>query len=541
MDATRQVVIDDLAVDLGPWRRGPRRGVDHRLQPYIARRLGIGETAVAGYRLDRRSLDARRRGHPVFRYRVVAEVADDAPVREGAGIAVLGDGPDENLGPYQLDLRRPLPRTPVVVGTGPAGIMAAYLLALHGCRPLVLDRGHDVERRNRAVAQFLASRELDPASNYLVGEGGAGTFSDGKLYTRVKDRRMRFLLEAFVAARAPRRILYHHHPHIGSDLLPYMARRLRERIEEWGGSFRWGAEVVDLEVRDGACRGVILADGERIDAPLVVMAVGHSARDLIRRLARRGLDHRAKGFQIGCRIEHPQELVDRAQIGCRLPRYLLPAAEYHLVSRPKRGPGTTTFCMCPGGEVLAATSDPGRLSTNGMSRHARASGFANAGLIVNQEVDRSRDPLEALDFLDRIEAEAFAAGGGDYRCPAQGAGGFLRGEAGPPAGATSYALGVRPGRIDRLLPPRTVRGLGEALRHFDRRIRGFVDHGTLIGIETRVSSPVRFERDPETLASSVPGLYLAGEGAGFAGGIVSAALDGLRLAETILTGAPAKR
>jgi uncharacterized FAD-dependent dehydrogenase len=359
---------------------------------------------------------------------------------------------------------------------------------------------------------------------------------------------MRFLLEAFVAARAPRHILWRHHPHIGSDILPHMCKRLRTQIEAWGGGFRWGATVADVVEHDGRCVGVELTSGERIAAPLVLIAPGHSARDLILRLIQRGIEHKAKGFQLGCRVEHDQRLVDLGQYGCLpgrdVPKHLLGAAEYNLVSRPPAHLGAenvTTFCMCPGGEIIAATSDRGQLSTNGMSRYARASPFANAGLIVNQEVDREGSGLAGFELINGIERAAFAAGGGDYTCPAQSAAAFMRGEDGPAVAASSYRLGVRPGRIDRLLPTRTVNAIRQALRHFERVIPGFLTHGSLVGVETRVSSPVRFERDPASLASSLPGLYLAGEGAGYAGGIVSAGLDGLRLAETILTGVPALR
>ena len=544
----RHVQIDALEVPLGALKRLPPQSLDHHLEPWIAKHCAIPVADVVGYEIERRSLDARRKPELLFVYHLTVQVREDSAVRERPGTVVLAAPPAHDDGLGELALRAPLPLHPVIVGAGPAGQMAAYLLALHGCKPLVIDRGRDADRRTADLARFHATRQLDPESNYLFGEGGAGTYSDGKLYTRVKDRRMRFLLEAFVAARAPRHILYRHHPHIGSDLLPHMCRRLRERIVGWGGAFRWETTVTDVLEQGGRCTGVVLANGETIAAPLVLIAPGHSARDLIMTLLRRGLEHKAKGFQLGCRIEHEQGLVDLGQYACLpgrdLPKHLLGAAEYNLVSRPPahvQAENVTTFCMCPGGEIIAATSDPGQLSTNGMSRFARASPFANAGLIVNQEVDRAGDGLAGFALINELERQAFAAGGGDYGCPAQSAAAFVRGEAGPPATRSSYRLGVRPGRIDRILPERTTHAIRQALLHFERVIPGFMRHGTLVGVETRVSSPVRFERDPETLASSLPGLYLAGEGAGYAGGIVSAGLDGLRLAETILTGQPARR
>lgn len=544
-----RVRIEQLAVPLSPLLRqgaAARSGIDHHLTPHIARQLGIAPERVGKYVIDRRSLDARKKPDLIFLYRLDVDVLPGGPpVREGDGVSVLTDAPDPEQSLYHLPLSVDRPRAPIVVGTGPAGIMAAYLLALHGSPPVVLDRGRDVERRGVDLDRFHTERRLDPDSNYLYGEGGAGTYSDGKLYTRVKDRRMRFLLEAFVAARAPRSILYIHHPHIGSDLLPYMAARLRQAIQARGGSFRWEAEVVDVIEHEGRCRGVRLKDGSTVEGDCVLIAPGHSARGLIRRLIERGIEHKAKGFQLGCRIEHDQRLIDLDRYGvAQPPRWLLSAAEYNLVSRPPAhcdAAGVTTFCMCPGGEIIAATSDEGRLSTNGMSRYARAGTYANAGLICNQEVDRKGDGLAGFQLIEDLERAAFLAGGGDYSCPAQSALGFLRGEDGDPVKDTSYRLGVRPGRLDRILPPATVRALREALKFFERQVPGFLRTGRLVGVETRVSSPIRFERHPDTLASSLPDLYLAGEGAGYAGGIVSAGLDGLRLAETILTGVPARR
>lgn len=545
-DGVHAVEIEGLEVPVQALAGGPPSAIDHHLHPWIAARCGIAAADVRSYAIDRRSLDARRKPDLRFLYHLRAQVREGAPVREDARVRVLVAPPPEDDALWHLPLRADRPDQAIVVGTGPAGLMAAYLLAVHGCRPLILDRGRDADARTADIARFHATRELDPESNYLYGEGGAGTYSDGKLYTRVKDRRMRFLLEAFVRARAPRHILYRHHPHIGSDLLPHMCKRLRAMIEARGGRFRWGAEVRDVAVAAGRCAGVVLADGEVLHAPATIIAPGHSARGLIAALARR-VEHQAKGFQLGCRVEHGQALIDRGQLGCvsgvDVPRHLVGAAEYNLVSRPPAGraASVTTFCMCPGGEIIAATSDRGQLSTNGMSRFARSSPYANAGLIVNQAVDRDGDPLAGFDLIDRLERECFAAGGGDYACPAQRAGDFVRGQASRDLPATSYALGARPGRLDALLPPATARAIGEALRFFDRVIPGFLAHGTLVGVEARVSSPVRFVRDPATLASTLPGLWLAGEGAGYAGGIVSAGLDGLRLAETILTGIPAKR
>jgi len=522
-DPTR-ISLPELRVPLR--ELAPRETVDHRLKPRIARKLCMAVDQIADYRIVRRSLDARKKPRLEFVYQLEVRLHGSP------------EWPERGLDLDQLELAADRPRQAIVVGTGPAGLLAAYLLTRHGVRVLVVDRGYDVERRAADIATFHASRALHPDSNYLFGEGGAGTYSDGKLYTRVKDRRMQYLLRAFVDARAPRAIWYQHHPHIGSDLLPHMIRRLRQQIIDWGGEFRWGAEVVEVLERDGRCHGVRLADGQQLEAEVCLLAVGHSARGLLRRLVERGLAHQAKGYQLGCRIEHPQELIDRGQYGFGQPPPYLGAAEYHLVSRPPAGraASTTTFCMCPGGEIIAATSDPGQLSTNGMSRHARNSGLANAGLIVNQPVDRGGSALAALDQIDALERACFHAGGGDYSCPAQAASAFVCGETGALPARVSYDLGVRPGRLDQLLPAATRQALVAALQHFERKIPGFLRQGTLVGLETRVSSPLRFERDPDTLASSLPGCWLLGEGAGYAGGIVSAGLDGLRVAERLLIG-----
>ena len=520
---------------------------DQHLRPWIAARCGIAEEVVTAYEIVHRSLDARRKPDIRLIYTLRVTVRNDAPIREDEYLTVITPQPEQTHRLYHIAKRADAPMHPLIVGSGPAGLMAAYLLALHGCKPVILDRGFDVERRQADIAAFHQTRQLNPESNYLFGEGGAGTFSDGKLYTRVKDERIRFVLEAFVAARAPRRILYDHHPHIGSDILPLMCKRLRQQIEAWGGIFRWGAAVEDVLLRDNRCAGVLLNTGERLDAPVTIIGCGHSARSLIQRIAAHGVAHRLKDFQLGCRIEHPQRLIDRAQYGWIPPRSVLGAAEYTLTSRPPdtlQVANVTTFCMCPGGEIIAATSDEGQLCTNGMSRFRRSGAFSNAGLIVNQAASDFESAAAAFAFLEDLERRAFLAGASDspdaaYRCPAQSAGAFARGEAGLHAKQqTSYHFGLTAARLDQLLPKRTVAALRYALPYFERVIRGFLSSGTLIGVETRVSSPVRFERHPETLESSLPGLYLAGEGAGYAGGITSAALDGLRIAETILTGEP---
>ncbi len=544
----QHVRISQLEIPLRELEQSGRLAYEYHLQSWIARHCGINEDDVLSYKILHRSLDARRKSDIRFVYKLNVAVRANSSVREDARIVLHTPEPDQKHRLYQLALRAPKPKHPIVVGAGPAGIMAAYLLALYGCQPVILERGFNVEQRQTDIETFLRTRQLNPESNYLCGEGGAGTYSDGKLYTGIKDHRIGFLLDVFVAARAPRRIVYDYHPHIGSDILPYMVRRLRKQIESWGGRFQWGTTVTDLMIQNGRCQGVVSQNGDTFEAPLTIIACGHSARSLIQKLVQQNIAHQLKDFQLGCRIEHPQELIDQAQYGWLPPRWLVGAAEYNLTSRPKQAQvaRATTFCMCPGGEILAATSDEGQLCTNGMSRFRRAGAYANAGVIVNQNAEQFESVSEAFELLKTLEQRTFTAGAGTeraypYRCPAQSAAAFVRGEAGLHVTDTSYRFGMTAARIDRLLPEKTVNALRTALQYFEKRIPGFIQAGVLLGVETRISSPVRFLRDPETLSTSLSGLYLAGEGAGYAGGITSSALDGLRIAETILTGKAAQR
>lgn len=545
----QQINISNLEIPVKELLEISSASWERRLHPWIAKCCEIDEHDVLSYEIRHRSLDARRKPDIKYIYHLNVNVRANSPVREDAHIVVSTPEPDQEHPLYHLPLRVPVPEHPVIVGAGPAGLMTAYLLALYGCKPLILDRGPNVDQRRADIEHFLHTRQLNPESNYLFGEGGAGTYSDGKLYTRIKDHRIKFLLEVYVAARAPRRIVYDAHPHIGSDILPYMVKRLRRQIEAWGGMFRWNAAVADVLIKKDRCQGVILRSGEIIESPFTLIACGHSARDLIQQLVQHGIRHQLKDFQLGCRIEHSQQLIDQGQYGWIPPRQLVGAAEYQFTSRPtvtSRAAKATTFCMCPGGEIIAATSDPEHLCTNGMSPFLRNGRYANAGLIVNQPAAQFSTADQAFEMLATLERQAFALGAGSdqafaYRCPAQNARAFVRGEAGLASQTTSYRLGITAARLDQLLPSATVHALREALQSFEKLIPGFLRDGVLLGVETRVSSPVRFERNPETLSSSLPGLYLAGEGAGYAGGITSAALDGLRLAETILTGIPATR
>ena len=527
----------------------------------IAHRLRLPPAAVRAHRLVKRSVDARRRGAIRLVYSLDLDLNLDAAARRRllrrfAGDPHLRPAPDERYRPVAHWAEGSAPPRPVVVGAGPCGYFAALLLAEMGLRPLLLERGLPVRERSAATFGFWQGRqELDPEANAQFGEGGAGTFSDGKLYSQVSEppRLVRKVLEELVRCGANPDILIRHHPHIGTFKLATVVRGLRSRIESLGGEIRFQSRVdgLELEPQSRRLQGLILADGTRIATQCAVLAIGHSARDTFTMLHRSGLAMEAKPFAVGVRIEHPQSVIDRARWGEAAGHRRLGAAEYKLVHHC-RGAGLEgrvvySFCMCPGGLVVGATSEPGCVVTNGMSQHSRKERNANSGLVVNVELedlqpwaDGAADPLAGVAFQRHWERQAFTSAGADYRAPAQWLADFL---AGRPSGtdasaegvAGSYQPGLRLGNLEPCLPPFVLAAIREALPVFANRLAGFGMPGALItGVETRTSSPLRMPRDPQSLQSiNTPGVYPGGEGAGCAGGILSAAIDGIKLAEAV--------
>lgn len=510
---------------------------DHHLHKYIAAHCAIPLDNIAEYTILNKSIDARR-ATPALVYSIAVRIKQEL---KSTPLRALELSEDEFEKTLTADLNLPdAPaglKHPVIVGTGPAGLMAAYVLALAGCEPIILDRGFDVDQRKQDIDAFQCSRTLNPESNYLIGEGGAGTFSDGKLYTRTRDSRIRFILKTFTTAGAPHEIMYLKHPHIGSDILPVVIKNIRKKIEALGGKFIFGQAVKSVLISDETCAGVVMADGSQLVAPATILTHGLGGRELTGQLMQQGIDYQLKGFQLGCRIEHQQDFIDFNQYRLKTRPTFLGAAEYNLVSRPPADSGiygVSSFCMCPGGEIVFSSATEKHLSTNGMSRFARNGKFANACLIVNQSPEQFDSPITAYQFLDGLERQAFELGGGDYTAPAQDAAAFVNGDLKLSKTESSYCFGLKAARLDKLLPKQTSAALSTALKHFDRTFKGFMREGKIVGIETCISSPVRFVRSPETLASSLQRLYIAGEGAGYAGGIISAAADGIKIAEKIL-------
>jgi uncharacterized FAD-dependent dehydrogenase len=518
-----------------------RLPIDHAeaaLRAAILTRLAIPGDELLGFTVHRRAVDARKPGI-VFTYTIDAEVRNERAILERRqGDRRVGPAPDMT---YRFPAHAPgaLETRPVVIGSGPCGFFAGLTLAQMGFRPIILERGKAVRERTHDTWGLWRHSVLDPESNVQFGEGGAGTFSDGKLYSRVKDPRHvgRKVLTELVKAGAPEEILYVAKPHIGTFRLVAVVESLRETIHGLGGEIRFRSRVAGIEIEAGRVRGVVLAGGERIAADHVVLAVGHSARDTFQALYDSGVHIEAKPFSIGCRIEHPQSLVDRARYGKNAGHPLLGAADYQLVHHAANGRSVYSFCMCPGGTVVAATSEPGRVVTNGMSQYSRNERNANSGIVVGiTPADYPGHPLAGIAFQRHWEERAYAAGGGNYDAPAQRVADFLAGRpsAGPGSVTPSYTPGVRWTDLGACMPGYAVEAIREALPAFEKQIRGYtLDDAVLTAVETRTSSPVSIRRGRDYQSVNTRGLYPAGEGAGYAGGILSAAIDGIEVAEAV--------
>ena len=518
------------------------------LRRAIVKRLNIPDADLLDFTVFRRSYDARRKNSAIaFIYIIDLAARNEAAILQRlAHDRNVRPAPDTNYYPVG-QVPANLSERPLVVGFGPCGLFAALLLAQMGFKPIVLERGRDVRRRTKDTWALWRKNTLTPESNVQFGEGGAGLFSDGKLYSQIKDPKFygRKVMREFVRAGAPEEIMYVSKPHIGTFRLTGVVAAMREEIIALGGEVRFESKVVDLLMdgpmdKSAQLEGVVLASGETIRSRHVVLALGHSSRGTFRMLHGRGVFIEAKPFAVGFRIEHPQSLIDQARLGKYAGHPELGAADYKLVHHASNGRAVYSFCMCPGGTVVAATSEPGRVVTNGMSQYSRKERNANAGIVVgvNPEQDFPGGPLAGVELQERLESLAYELGGSDYCAPGQLVGDFVRGVPSTEFGEVepSYQPGVRLGDLATSLPDYAIEAIREALPAFGRQIRGFDrDDAVLTGIETRTSSPVRITRDHETMQSlNLRGLYPAGEGAGYAGGILSAGVDGIRVAEALV-------
>lgn len=516
--------------------------LDHQpdqLKTAIIEKLVIKPSELLKFTIFKRSYDARKRGAIMLIYSVDVETTKEAEIMQR-----LAKDPQVRPTPdmaYRFVAKAPedLTKQPVVIGTGPCGLFAGLVLAQMGFRPIILERGKAVRERTVDTFGLWRKRDFNPESNVQFGEGGAGTFSDGKLYSQIKDPgyRGRKVLTEFVKAGAPPEILYVNKPHIGTFRLVSMVESMRAEIEALGGQIRFQSRVEDVEIDNGQVKGVVLAGGERIDTEHVVLAVGHSARDTFGMLYRRGVYIEAKPFSIGFRIEHPQSMIDQCRFGPQAGHSLLGAADYKLVHHCRNGRSVYSFCMCPGGTVVAATSEPGHVVTNGMSQYSRNERNANSAIVVDVDpTDFPGGALAGIEFQRRWERKAFELGGGNYDAPGQLVGDFLAGRPSTRLGSVlpSYTPGVHLCDLALALPDFAIEAIKEALPAFDKQIKGFAMHdAVLTGVETRTSSPIRIKRDERLQSLNTLGLFPAGEGAGYAGGILSAAVDGIKVAEAV--------
>ena len=516
------------------------------LRQAILKRLALSDAALTAFTVFKRAYDARKTSAIQLIYTIDCEVRDEAAVlKRLEKDKQIGRTPDLSYKPPVQAL--PGQKRPVVVGLGPCGLFAALILAEMGFNPIVLERGKIVRERTVDTFRFWRKAELNPASNAQFGEGGAGTFSDGKLYSQVKDPRHlgRKVLKEFVEAGAPEEILFVSKPHIGTFRLVSMIEHMREKIIALGGEIRFQQQVTDILLHERnaerAIKGVVLQSGETIETDHVVLALGHSSRDTFEMLHAQGVFMEPKPFSIGVRIEHPQSIIDCARFGKSAGHPILGAADYKLAHHAANGRSVYSFCMCPGGTVVAAASEEGRLVTNGMSQYSRKERNANSGIVVGVTPedfpgDYRTNPLAGIAFQRHWEEQAYLAGGSSWFAPAQLVGDFLKNQPSTALGSVvpSYKPGVTPTDLNLCLPEYATTAMREALQVFGRQIEGYsMEDAVMTGVETRTSSPLRITRGSDFQSLNVKGLYPAGEGAGYAGGILSAAIDGIKVAEGV--------
>lgn len=521
-----KLIINNLRMSLDS-------GID-LLKKAAASKINICTGDIKNFKIAKESIDARRKPDISRVYSVAVEIEGTVKPRDSNDVKVMEESFEEALTPGDKKIKN----RPVIIGSGPAGMFAGLLLAQHGYKPLILERGESVERRTAAVNNYWTTGNLDDDSNVQFGEGGAGTFSDGKLTTRINDSRCEKVLEEFFKSGANEEILYKAKPHIGSDVLKRVTAEMRRRIEELGGEIRFRSRMTSLRLNDGKVTGVIINGSEEVDTEIVVLAIGHSARDTFQSLLTGGVIFQPKPFSIGVRIEHPQHLINRAQYGSAESHPSLGAADYQLFCKTG-GRTAYSFCMCPGGVVVASASENGMIVTNGMSEFARDRENANSAFVVSVETAdfAGSHPLAGVEFQRTWERKAFESGGSNNSAPVQRLEDFINGSISNRFGAVkpSYTGSVRQSDLNGCLPLFVTGTLKESVGYFDRKLKGFaMRDAVLTGVETRTSSPVRIPRGESLEAEGIKGLYPAGEGAGYAGGIISAAVDGMRVAEQII-------
>ena len=501
----------------------------------LAKVLGLKHNEVMEYKIFKESIDARKRDMIYFTYTLDVKLTDDQEKD------LLAKGFKET--PY-LEYEYPqkgtnvLKNPPVIVGSGPAGLFCALVLSQRGYNPILIDRGEDVDNRTETVNEFWNERILNPESNVQFGEGGAGTFSDGKLTTLTKDKRCRKILEEMVAAGAPETIMYSHKPHVGTDILKDVVKNIREQIISNGGKVLFNTKLIDLDINEDQINSIVTNQGE-FPADVLVLGLGHSARDTFQVLYDKGLKMEQKAFSIGVRVEHPQKIINKAQYKKFANHPKLGAADYKLVYHSPKGRSAYSFCMCPGGMVVAAASEAGGVVTNGMSEHARDQENANSALLVGITTEdfESSHPLAGVEFQRKWEQKAFEVGGSNYNAPAQLVGDFLANKPSRKLGNVnpSYKAAITLTDLSLVLPEYVTATLREAIKDFEKKIKGFAHPSTVLtGVETRSSSPIRMLRN-DKYQSNIAGVYPCGEGAGHAGGIISAAVDGVKVAESIIS------